>query len=93
MGEFAQYLKLIRVKRIVLSAYNPRANSVVKHGYFSLVSAIVKMMEEGATGWKNILPYTLFTNRTAIRYSYRKSPFYLLYSFNPIIPIKTDILI
>lgn len=91
MGQFAQYLSTIRVKKIIISAYNPRANSVAKHSHFTIVSAIRKMLNGNVTGQVRILPYALFANRTSLRRSHGKSPFYLLHGFKPIIPIETTI--
>lgn len=92
MGEFAEYLRQINVRRVLLSAYNPRANGIVEQGHFNLVAAMMKMMDEhGVKSWRSMLPYALFADRTSPRRSHGKSPFYLLHGYEPIIPIETDI--
>ncbi|KAB5532494.1 hypothetical protein GE09DRAFT_973174, partial [Coniochaeta sp. 2T2.1] len=39
------------------------------------------------------LPFVFIVNRTTIRVSYRFTPFYLVYGYDPVLPIEKEFLV
>jgi hypothetical protein len=77
---------------VVISAYNLCTNRVTKSGYISIAIALAKMTNRTSSKLKELLPYVLFVDWTTIRGLLGKLPFFLAYNFNPIDPIKNDVL-
>lgn len=87
-GEIKVALSDTGIGCIIISAYNSRANGVVEAGYWLLILAISKILFPNVD-WLRVLEAALFADRVSERASYRYSPFYLLYSWNLILPLET----
>ncbi|KAF0330592.1 pol protein [Colletotrichum asianum] len=84
--------KLNRVyggRRLVISAYNSKANGLVEKGHQPLIHALMTWSDFGRKNWTSVLHTALFADRTSVRSSTGYSPFYLVYGYNPITPIET----
>ena len=46
-GFVKTFIKLYRVKRVVVSAYYPKANSIVKRGHKLVIDILFKMTNRG----------------------------------------------
>jgi hypothetical protein len=87
-GEMKAALSDVGIRRIIISAYNSRANGIVEAGHWSLILAISKMLFPNVD-WLRVLEAALFADRVSERASHGYSPFYLLYGWNPILPLET----
>jgi hypothetical protein len=85
----ASLCRRLGVKRVVISAYNPRANGIVEQGHLPLISSIVKMLNGSSQNWVEILPLVLFADRITVRASTGQTPFFLVHGYIPILPIET----
>lgn len=43
------------MKKVVVLAYHPQANSMIEKGHESIVNALSKMTDEGSTNWNQTL--------------------------------------
>ena len=89
-AEFASFLKAIGVLHVQISPYNPRAQGLVESGHFPITQSLSKLSEQG-DDWVKYLNIVLFADRTTVRRSHGCTPFYLIYGWEPIIPIETEI--
>ena len=48
---------------------------------------LAKYVESDQRSWDQQLPYTLFAYRCSVQASTQKTPFYLLYGCDPVLPI------
>jgi len=90
-AELERLLSDLGVRRVVLSAYNPQANGIVEGGHYLISFALTKILDGKGVGWVNRLPAVLLADRTAIRSSHGYPPFYLLFGYDPVLPIEVDI--
>jgi hypothetical protein len=61
---------------------------MIEKGHKPLINALSKMINEGLKNWINNLPAVLWADRFTIKRSTGYIPFYLLYSREPVLPIK-----
>jgi hypothetical protein len=90
-GVVIDLCKRFGVQRTVISAYNARANGIVENGHLSLSSILAKSNGGNSKGWMNRLPFALLVDRTTIRRSHGRTPFYLVYGYEPVLPIEIDV--
>ena len=83
--------KAFGVHRTVISAYNARANGIVENGHLSLASILAKSNGGDGRGWMIRLPFALLVDRTTVRRSHGRTPFYLTYGYEPVLPIEIDL--
>jgi hypothetical protein len=89
-GSLIELLKNLGIRRVVISPYNSRANGLNERGYFSIALALAKLYKGKTVRWQKWLPYVLHADRTSVRESHSKSPFFLAYGFNPTSEFKVD---
>lgn len=89
-AEFAATVRQLGVKLVQISPYNPRAQEIVEVGHRSIAAALSKLCN-GRKGWRKFLKLALFADRTSHRTSHGHTPFYLVYGWEPIVPLETDI--
>jgi len=89
-GELKTTCEAMKISRVVTSAYNPRANGIVEGGHYTLASALAKTGKGQAKGWVKRLPVALFADRTTIRRSHGKTPFCIVYGYEPVVPLEID---
>ena len=75
-------------KRVVVSAYHPQANGMVERGHKPLTDALCKMSAGSSEGWVQHLPAVLWADRSTIRASTGKTPYFLLCGSEPVLPIE-----
>jgi hypothetical protein len=90
-GDVADLCKRFGVNRVVISAYNARANGIVENGHLSLSAILAKTNGGQAKGWMIRLPFALLVDRTTIRKSHGRTPFSLVYGYEPVLPIEIDV--
>ena len=54
--------KTYHINHIWISAYNSRANGIVKHFYRTIRDSIVKACDGNNTQWLNVAPYVFWAN-------------------------------
>ena len=74
------------IEHIRISAYNSRANGIVKWQHCTIRDSIVKACEGDISRWPMVAPYVFWADRTMIRKSTGFSPFYMAHSIEPILP-------
>ena len=81
------------IKRVVISAYNSKANGMIERGHLFIVNTLAKIIDSGEGNWVQNLYAILWADRTTVRKSTGYIPFYLNVSNEPILPIELDIFI
>jgi hypothetical protein len=88
-GNLKEALKEIGITGIQISGYNPKANAVNEAGHWTIASSLSKL--GGSDGkWHSYLDHALLADRTAIRASHGMSAFYLIYGWEPILPLEVE---
>ena len=83
-------VNLYGVKKVLTSAYNPRANGMVERGHKPIIDSLSKMTGGGdMRNWPDFLHAVLWADRTTIRQSTGKTPFELLYGYHCVLPVET----
>ncbi|RCI12114.1 hypothetical protein L249_0751 [Ophiocordyceps polyrhachis-furcata BCC 54312] len=86
---FRTVLEDFGVQVVLISRYNPKANAVVEVGHQSITGALAKFAKE--TGkWVKFLPQAILADRTAIKNSHGRSAFYLLFGWDPVLPLEVE---
>ena len=89
--EVVQILKNLQIPRVTISPYNSRANRVNEVGHISIAASLAKATGGTGKGWKTLLPYVLFADRTTVRVIYGTLPFVLTHNYEPLGPIENDV--
>jgi len=84
--------KLYEIDQIIVSAYNPEANSMVKREHKPLIDALSKMTAEGLNKWSDLLTLILWVNQTTIKRSTDWTLYEILYEYACILTIEAHIL-
>jgi hypothetical protein len=86
-----QFVADYGIKRVVISAYNFKANGIIERDYLPIINIFAKMIDGGKGNWVQNLYAVLWADRTTVR----KSTGYIFFYFNvgsePILPIELDI--
>lgn len=88
-GDLDNQLSGLGIKAVRTSGYNPKANGLVEAGHWSLASALAKLARSNGS-WHRYLDNALLADRTAVRASHGKSAFYLIYGWEPILPLEVE---
>ncbi len=83
--------ELYEIDWIVVSAYNPEANSMVKCEHKPLIDALSKMTTEGLSKWSDLLTLILWADQTTIKRSTGWTPYEILYEYACILTIEARI--
>ena len=80
-------LKELNVHHVTCSYYHPQSNGVVERYHKTLVDIISKMVNTNEGDWDLFLSHTLGAIRFGVNESTKRSPFFLLYNRDPVLPI------
>ena len=83
---FANLLERYGIPHIRISAYNSKANGVVERGHIDIRESLVKACGDRIQDWPRLLHHVLFADKCITRRSSGRSPFYLLYGVEPVLP-------
>ena len=72
-------LKLLKIKKINMSAYHPQTNGLVEKFHRTLIDMLSKVVGDRPHDWDLYLPYILFAYRTTTQESTRATQFKMLY--------------
>jgi hypothetical protein len=84
----AEFTKKYGIERVQVSAYHPAANGMVERGHKPIVDALAKMTDGGLGNWVKNLPTVLFLDRTSIHQPTGKTPFWVVYGREAVLPIE-----
>ena len=90
-GECEAILNRLSIHRVVISPYNSRANGVNEVGHIPIAAALAKMIARTGKRWKTYLLYVLHADRTTVRGTLGKSPFFLVHNYDPVSPVENDV--
>ncbi|GFX64537.1 uncharacterized protein TNCV_2811621 [Trichonephila clavipes] len=71
--------------------YSPQANSIVERANGIIVSTLKKLTDKNPDKWDELLPNALLAINTTKQNSTKKSPFYLLFGYEPRLPCELHI--
>ncbi len=91
--QLKQYCKEIGIKQVMINAYNPAANNVVKMEYISIANIFSKLTDGMGTNWLKHLSIVIFVDQISIHSPYKRILFELIYGYEALLPIETEILI
>lgn len=84
----AAFTKKYGIERVQVSAYHHAANGMVERGHKPIVDAFAKMTDGGLGNWVRNLPTVLFADRTSIHQPTGKTPFWVVYGREAVLPIE-----
>ena len=73
----AELAKKNRIKKVVVSAYHPKANGIIERGHKPIVDALLKMLIRGSTNWVWNLPTVLWADRLIVHMSISFTLYYI----------------
>ena len=79
-GLIKTFTKKYRIKRVVISAYNSKVNSIIERGYRLIKAALVKLTNRGKGSWLESLYMVLLANRYITKAMTGLTLFYIIYS-------------
>ena len=71
-----------------VSAYHPAANGMVERGHKPITDALAKLTDGGLGSWVRNLPTVLFADRTSVHQPTGRSPFWVVYGREAVLPIE-----
>ena len=84
---FTDTLKSLNITHIKTSFYSPQSNGVCERSHRSLHDLISKLTQDQSDTWDLHLGSALLALRTNVSKTTQKSPFFLLYNRDPVLPI------
>lgn len=87
-GLVKAFTKKYGIKRVVISAYNSKANGMIERGHRSLKAALAKMTDGGEGSWLDNLHAVLLADRCTVKSTTGFTPFYILYGREAVLPIE-----
>jgi hypothetical protein len=88
-GAVIQELNKLGINRIVISAYNSKANGMAERGHQPIVQALIALTMGGKKPWVDLLPYVLFADRVTVHGPTGFTPFYMVYGREAVLPVET----
>lgn len=79
------------VKRVVVSAYHPQANDMIKRGRKPVIDALPKMSDGGSTNWVRNLPAAVWADWSTVRASTGFTTYYISCGNEPVLPIELEV--
>ena len=86
-GEFSALLEELSIQHVFTSAYNPHANGMVERGHVPILNTLSKLCNAMPNGWEKKLPQALHADRITVKATTKRSPFYMVYGYNAVLPI------
>ncbi|KAG0441069.1 Retrovirus-related Pol polyprotein from transposon 17.6, partial [Dictyocoela muelleri] len=75
--------KMFNSKKSFVSAYNPKSNGAVERVNQTLIHKLAKLCKNHWKEWDEFLPFAIYASRISFRTISKKSPFQLLYGYQP----------
>jgi hypothetical protein len=77
------------IERVQVSAYHAAANGMIERAHRPIVDALAKMTAGGLGDWVTNLPGVLFAERTTVHKPTGRTPFWMEYGRETVLPIET----
>lgn len=88
-------IELITTKYLIkhrkTTPYNPRANGLIERASGLMGKILNKLVSADKTDWDAKLPSALWAYRTAEKITTKRTPFYLTYGLDSIIPVEFEV--
>jgi hypothetical protein len=84
----AEFVKRYGIRRVRVSVYHPQANGMIERGHRPITEALACMTEGGRKNWVKTLPAVLLADRTTVHGPTGKTPFFMVYGREAILPIE-----
>ena len=88
-SEFAQMCRLMNIRHIFTSPYHPQGNAKTERFHRVLNDMLSKKTARLVEMWDSYLPSILSSYRVGISESSGYSPFYLVYTRDPVLPLDS----
>lgn len=75
---------------VTTSAYHPQAAGMIEVGHRPVKDALVKLEQMGMGSWADNFPTVAWADRISTKRTTGMSPYRLMYGFEPVMPIETD---
>ncbi|GFT01431.1 hypothetical protein TNCV_3215311 [Trichonephila clavipes] len=85
------FLQKYGITQSMTPPYSPQANSIVERANGIIVSTLKKLTDKNPDKWEELLPNALLAINTTKQNSTKKSPFYLLFGYEPRLPCELPI--
>ena len=79
------------IQRVVVSAYHPPANGMVERGHGPFSDSLAKVTAGGLRSWVDNLHAVLLAERTTVKATTGRTPFFLNYGSEAALPVELDI--
>ena len=79
------------IKWVVVSAYHPQANGMIKRSHKQIVNSLSKMSEGGRKNWVQNLPAVLWVNRSTLQTYTGLIPYYLNCGSEQVLPAELEV--
>ena len=80
------------IDRVQTSAYHAPANGMIERGHKPITDALAKMTDGGFGNWVRDLPAVLFAERTSVHRPTGKTPFWVVYGREAVLPIELKLI-
>jgi hypothetical protein len=80
-----------KVKNIVITPYNPRANGQVECGHKPFILALRKLTQGSGKLWPRHFSSLLWSERVTVRNPTGMTPAELLYGYEPVLPVELEV--
>ena len=87
----AALVSYYNINHQVTTPYNPKANGLTERSNGILVRSIQRMIEVHKADWDLKLYSALWAYRTAEKITTLKTPHYMMYGFNPLMPVEFEV--
>lgn len=86
------FLDKYGIKRVLISAYYPQANGIVKRGHRPIVNAVAKIRENRGENWVSHLSAMLWADRSTTKNTTNSTFYHIVCGQNPVLPIELKFL-
>lgn len=83
--------KMLGTRRVAITPYNHQGNGLVERNMRSFQEAIKPYLNETQDNWDEIVDYSAFALNTKASVTNQASPFYLLFGYEPRLPIESEL--
>jgi hypothetical protein len=83
-------LKRLGVKRVVISAFNSKANGAIEVGHQPFIRALIALTEGGKKPWLRFINTVALAERTTTHAPTGRTPFYIVHGREAVLPIETE---
>ena len=92
IGEVCNYLtELFEIKQKFTSGYHPQTNGLTERFNRTIIDELAKTVNDSKDDWVELLPAKVFAYNTSVHKATGYTPFELLHTFTPRLPLDLDL--